>query len=42
MHLYETRKSFECLLTKQVQDVMPFVLGKAIHMGFLELFRFGN
>ena len=42
MHLYELRRNFEYMLTKQVQDAMPFVLGKAINVAFLELIRFGK
>lgn len=42
LHMYETRQGYERFLTKQVQDTLPFVLGKAIILAVLELVRFGN
>lgn len=29
-------------MTKHIQDAIPFVLGKAIHLAFIDLIRFGK
>ena len=40
--MYETRKNFERLLTRQVQDALPFLFGKAIYAAFADLIRYGQ
>ena len=41
-HLYDVRNRCDKLFTKCVQDVIPYVFGRAIILGFEELIRFGH
>ena len=40
-HLYEVRNRYDKLFTKTLQEVLPFLIGRAIIVAFEEMIRFG-